>query len=155
MLKSKEVPQANVLSDVIKTVKFVEGHKGSTYQMIAYHIGKGERQGRYYRHSAQILGFIENYKNNAWILPDGERFLSMPRDEQKVYLTNRVRGLAVFQMAEKLIGSTDGCTRDDIHYLLNSNGITDNTALRRASSVVNWMVDLEIAKQIGEKIYLN
>ncbi len=154
MLKSKEVPQANVLYDVIKTVSFVEKHKGSTYKMIAHHIGKGERQGRYYRHSAQLLGFIDNHRNSAWILPDGERFLNLSGDEQKSYLTKRVRSLIVFQLVEKLVESNPGCTEADVYQLLNKNGITDNTALRRASSVVNWLIDLGVAKQVGEKIYL-
>lgn len=154
MLNSKEVPQANVLYDVIRTVSFVEKHKGSTYKMIARHIEKGERQGRYYRHSAQLLGFIDNHRNSAWILPDGEHFLSLSGDDQIAYLTRRVSSLSVFQMAKKLIVSNPGCTEADVYQLLNANGITDNTALRRASSVVNWLVELKIAKQVGEKLYL-
>lgn len=155
MLKSKEVPQANVLYDVIKTVRFVGQHKGSTYSMIARHIMKGERQGRYYRHSAQLLGFIDNDKNYAWILPDGEYFLSLSEQEQVKFLINRVRSLKVFQLAESLIQSKPGCTEEDVYQLLFANGITDNTALRRASSIVNWLVDLGIARRVGDSIYLN
>lgn len=155
MLKSKEVPQANVLYDVIETVRFVKQHEGCTYSMIAHHIEKGERQGRYYRHSAQLLGLIENDKNYAWILPDGEYFLSLAEQDQVKFLIKRVKSLEVFQLVESFIQAKPGCTREDVYQLLFANGITDNTALRRSSSVLNWMVDLGIAKRVGDGFFLN
>jgi hypothetical protein len=154
MLKSKEVPQANVLHDVIRTVHFVAQHKGCTYSMIAHHINKGERQGRYYRHSAQLLGLIENHNNYARILPDGQYFISLPEQEKKSFLIKRIRTLKVFQLTEELIQSKPGCTENDVYQLLFDNGITDNTAFRRASSIVNWLVDLNVVRRIGDNLYL-
>ncbi|UUZ90666.1 hypothetical protein LJK87_32990 [Paenibacillus sp. P25] len=122
--------------------------------MIAHHINKGERQGRYYRHSAQLLGLIDNDKNYAWILPDGQYFLSLSEQDQRSFLIKRIRSLKVFQLTEDLIQSKPGCTENDVYQLLYDNGITDNTALRRASSLVNWLVDLNVARRVGDNLYL-
>ena len=59
-IPSSEIPQADKLEDIIKVAEAVKnGNK--TYQDIAMYIGKVERQGRYYRLAAEILGIIEHH----------------------------------------------------------------------------------------------
>ncbi|TRY23339.1 hypothetical protein FOI68_21380 [Brevibacillus sp. LEMMJ03] len=122
MLSSKEVPQADVLHDVIRTVRFVQQNKGSTYSMIARHIKKGDRQGRYYRHAAQLLGLIDNRNNYAWILPTGDYSLSLAGQEQMIYLRKLIKTLRVFQLTEDLLRTKPGCTEKDVYKLLYDNG---------------------------------
>ncbi|EST54527.1 hypothetical protein T458_11545 [Brevibacillus panacihumi W25] len=154
MLHSSEVPQADILSDVIRTVSFVQQHRGANYAMIARHIGKGERQGRYYRHAAELLGLINNHQNYAWILPDGEHFLGLNPQEQMDYLRQRVQGIKVFELAEQLIRSNPGCSEEDIEQMLIDEGITISTGDRRTSTIVSWMVDLNIIRLTGESLYI-
>lgn len=154
MLDSSEVPQADILSDVIKTISYVQQHRGANFSMIARHIGKGERQGRYYRHAAQLLGFIDNHQNYAWILPDGEYFLSLNSQEQTDYLRQRVRGIRVFELAEQLIRLNPGCSEEHIEQMLIEEGITVSTGDRRTSTIVSWMLDLNIIRITGESLYI-
>ncbi|MDB5054976.1 MAG: hypothetical protein JWM44_3026 [Bacilli bacterium] len=155
MLSSKEVPQADVLPDVIRTVRFVQQHKGSTYSMIARHIEKGERQGRYYRHAAQLLGLIDNHRNSAWILPDGEYFLSLAHQEQMDFLTNRIMNLKVFQFTEDLIRRNPGSTEKAVDDLLKNEGITVTTGDRRAKTLLSWLIHRNIIRQVGRSFYIN
>ena len=56
-IPSSEIPQADLLQDVVRVVTAV--HEGArTFQDIANYIGKVGRQGRYYRLAAEILGLI-------------------------------------------------------------------------------------------------
>lgn len=154
MLKSNNVPQADILADVIKTVEYVKLHKGCTYDSIATHIGKGGRQGRYYRKAAQILGLIDNHRNYAWILDDGESFLKLGSAARYDFLKKRIMDLKVFELTVKLISDNPGCTEDDVYKLLYQQGITDNTAHRRTKSVVNWLVELKVIRWSGDSLFL-
>ena len=73
-IKSNNIPQADVLEDIIKTVIAVS--KGAkTFQEIAKYIDKVERQGRYYRRAAEMLGFIKNTGNTSYLTElGGETF---------------------------------------------------------------------------------
>src|SRR5437870_2087092 len=59
-----DIPQADRLDKVIQVVKVI--YEGATTDVkIAASIGFSDRQGRYYRHAAEVLGLIKNDRNNA------------------------------------------------------------------------------------------
>ena len=55
-IPSEDVPQADKLEDVVKIIEGV-GQGKRTFQDLSQYIDKVERQGRYYRRAAEILGF--------------------------------------------------------------------------------------------------
>src|SRR5437764_6688558 len=74
-IPSDEIPQADIIEDVVKTVICV-AQGGKTFQEIAKAIGKVDRQGRYYRKAAEILGLITTPSiNNSMLSGLGEQFI--------------------------------------------------------------------------------
>ena len=72
---SDEIPQADNLLDVVRTVIAVS-QGARTFQQIATSIGKVERQGRYYRKAAEIVGMIATPNRNQSILTQlGQSFV--------------------------------------------------------------------------------
>lgn len=151
MLKSKRVPQADILSDVINTVRYVDKHPNCSDKKIANHIGKVDRQGRYYRHAGVLLGLINNYQNKAWITNEGTHFLTLSKQEQKDYLRDKINQIEVFELAVDYIKANPGCTVYDIEGLLVREGIV-KLAERRSKTVVSWLIDLDIVRLNGEAL---
>jgi len=79
-IPSSDIPQADILDDVVNVVKAV-GEGRHTFQDIARYIGKVDRQGRYYRRAAEILGFIKNTDNTSVLTDSGEQLLKSSEQE--------------------------------------------------------------------------
>lgn len=77
-----QVPQADELSKVITTVEAVYNDY-KTDQKIADYVGFTDRQGRYYRLAAEILGLLENDNNNASLTQLGEELIVLD-DENRL-----------------------------------------------------------------------
>lgn len=151
MLKSKRVPQADILGDVINTVRYVDKHPNCSDKKIANYIGKVDRQGRYYRHAAVLLGLINNYQNKAWITNEGTHFLTLSKQDQEDYLRDKINQIEVFELAIDYIKANPGCTVYDIEALLVREGIV-KLAERRSKTVVSWLIDLDIIRLNGEAL---
>ncbi|MEC1716987.1 DUF7226 domain-containing protein [Schinkia azotoformans] len=154
MLDSWEVPQADILADVIKTVRYVQNNPGCSDVNIANHIGKVDRQGRYYRHAAELLNLINNNSNSATITPDGQHLLNLSVSDQHDFLRNRIISLRVFHLTEELIRTNPGCTALDIERLLLREQISDSLAERRSQTILMWLLDLNVIRQIGDRLYI-
>ncbi|SDE13130.1 DUF7226 domain-containing protein [Sporomusa acidovorans] len=90
MLESREIPQANSLRDVITAV-FAVANGAKTYQQIAQAIGKGERQGRYYRLAAEQIGLITPHNtNHSMVTPLGQEFISLSPEQREVLLAELI-----------------------------------------------------------------
>ena len=66
-IPSEDVPQADLLKEVVRAVEAVAAG-ATTFQDIAAHFGKVERQGRYYRRAAEILGLLASAGTNHSVL---------------------------------------------------------------------------------------
>lgn len=157
-ISSYEIPQADVLEEVIKTVICIsEG--GQTYQDIAGFIGKVERQGRYYRKAAEILEFIETpVKNRSVLTTLGVQFIKSGATLTNPLLLQQILSARVFQRIISFLElhTTTGLTKDDIvNFLISVADISSDTmAPRRFSSVVSWLETLGIIIRLGSKFYL-
>lgn len=95
-IPSSKIPQADMLDDVLSVADAV--NKGArTFQDIAKHIHKVERQGRYYRLAAELLGLIKNSNNNSELTDLGKIFVSSNISTQKEIAKNAVLNAHVFQ----------------------------------------------------------
>ncbi len=74
-IPSKDIPQADVLGDVIRAAEAVSSDF-TTYQGIANYIDKVERQGRYYRRAAEIIGLISTHQNHSVLTNFGNQFIN-------------------------------------------------------------------------------
>ncbi|PHQ30898.1 MAG: hypothetical protein COA80_13925 [Leeuwenhoekiella sp.] len=145
---SEEIPQADNLVDVIRTIVAVS-QGARTYQQIAGAIEKVERQGRYYRKAAEIIGLIVTPSQNQSILTQlGQVFI-----QTNPTLTNPIllRGVLNSRIFQRIIPYLEakgnlGVSRQEFEMFLRGTAdLGANTmAPRRISTVISWLVELEI-----------
>ncbi len=141
-ISSKEVPQADNLNDVIKSVLAVS--KGAqTYQSIATAIGKVERQGRYYRLAAELLGFIDNEPNGncSKLTYLGKKFVHSDKEHQEQLLLMAVLNNKLIQRLLPFFESEKVISRDKFKIFIDE--ITDpvgpSMIPRRLSTIISWL----------------
>lgn len=156
-IPSKDVPQADILEDVIKIVEAV-GEGAHTFQDLSKHIQKVERQGRYYRRAAEILGFIKNQANNAILTPMGKKYLSSSPHLRKELLEQAVLSSRMIQRIIPFLegkGSA-GASREELQEFIET--VTEKTGPsmipRRVSSVIAWLSEIGILKQNNSRFVL-
>lgn len=144
MLDSSDIPQANSLEDVIRSVEAVS-RGARTYQEIAHAIGKGERQGRYYRLAGEQLGMLRLAgTNHSELTESGSEFLSLPEEARRLYLANAVlRNDAISEVYE-YIGLHPYCDTEEIASYLISLEVRSSIASRRTSTILRWLLELEL-----------
>ncbi|PKM51471.1 MAG: hypothetical protein CVV02_05910 [Firmicutes bacterium HGW-Firmicutes-7] len=144
MLHSSDVPQANDLTDVVKTVEAV-ANGATTYQDIAAAIGKVERQGRYYRLAAEQIGLIMSVGTNHSVLTQaGKSFLSLDHHLRRPSLAHSVLGNSACSNVYYYILNHPNCTLDDLENHLILEGLAESISIRRRSTILNWLLELEL-----------
>ena len=145
---SDEIPQADNLLDVVRTVIAVS-QGARTFQQIATSIGKVERQGRYYRKAAEIVGMIATPNRNQSILtPIGQSFVQNNPTLTNPALLQGVLNSRIFQRIIPYLESKGnvGVSRHEFESFLNSTAELGAATMapRRISTVISWLVDLGI-----------
>lgn len=158
LIPSDQIPQADNLIDVLRTVISVS--QGSrTFQEIAHNIGKVERQGRYYRKAAEIIGLITTPSSNASILtPLGQEFIRSNAVMTNPIFIQSVLNIRLFQRLIPFLESNlvHGLSRQNIiDFIIDVSDLERNSmAPRRVSSVVSWLEELNIIERRNERFYL-
>lgn len=145
MLRIEDVPQADDVRKIILTIQAVE-NGSRTYTDIAEAIGHlTERQGRYYRKAAEILGFIKNKNNYSELTRQGQTFVDAGCPERMLKdamlatpVINRL--LSFRQSLGRLMN------KDDIEvFLFNAIGRDEesNTDNRRSQTLIEWLNFIE------------
>lgn len=145
---SDEIPQADSLIDVIRTVMSIS-HGARTFQQIAQAIGKVDRQGRYYRKAAEIVGMvITPNRNNSTLTPLGQSFVQNNPNLTSPELLQGVLNSRIFQRVIPYLESKGnvGVTRQEFEAFLNATADLGTQAMahRRISTVISWLVELGI-----------
>lgn len=156
-IASDQIPQADKLHDVAGVVEAVA--KGAkTYQEIATEIGKVDRQGRYYRKAAEIVGFIQSVGSNLSALtPLGEKWMAANAIEQQKMLIHATLSTRLFQRVIPFIeahprGVTRRELRDFLDEVANLGG--ESMADRRVATVTHWLSDTGIVQMAGNRYVL-
>jgi hypothetical protein len=148
--KSK-IPQADILQDVLGVANAVsQGAK--TFQDIAKYIHKVERQGRYYRLAAEILGLIRNDNNNSELTDLGKRFVSADEWSKREIARNAVLNAHVFQrMLPFFELYPDGAMRNDIENFVKevTEPTTKSMIHRRTSTLLSWLEETGVLEGNG------
>lgn len=146
-INSSDLPQADRIESVILTVLAVANGKRTDIDIANEipAIAGDDRQGRYYRRAAIMLGFVENRSNNATLTLKGEQLLDNPTLSNPLFVSS-VLNLKIYQ---KLIPFLElhpnGITRNQILDYLNT--IADPTMgvsmlPRRISTILAWPIAL-------------
>ncbi|CAN5187129.1 hypothetical protein BH23BAC3_BH23BAC3_08430 [soil metagenome] len=156
---SDQIPQADILTDVIKTVIAVS-QGARSYQDIARSINKVDRQGRYYRKAAEIIGLIRSTERNHSELTDlGRQFVQTNPTLANPVLIQGVLNSRIFQRIIPFLenNAENGVTRNEIEqFLINTADLGGSSmAPRRISSVISWLVELNIVTEANNRYYLS
>ena len=157
-IPSSLVPQADRLDEVLRAVEAV-GRGAITFQDIARALGKVERQGRYYRLAAEILGFLNNSANHAVLTDSGRLLLGASAAEKKSIIRHAVLSMP---LVHRLIPFFEarlpgGISRTSLVRFLSEIADLggDSMAPRRISTVTSWLVDSGVAEIKGDTMRLN
>lgn len=155
-INSNDIPQADILEDVIKTVIAVsQGH--ATFQDIASFINKVDRQGRYYRRAAELLGLIKNRANTSILTGLGREFVRTNATLQNPILIQSILGTRIFQRLIAFFEThPEGVSRDEIiEYLSNvTSDIGPSMLPRRVMSLLSWLSALNIIEERNQRYKL-
>ncbi len=153
LIRTPDVPQADDLGKVLAAVLSV-ARGGNTYQDIAGAIALVERQGRYYRRAAEVLGFIRLAgRNQSELTAKGAALVAADDRRRQGLMAEAVLGLPLVQRMVPFLESRmpQGCTRDELLRFLED--VTEPTGPsmvpRRASTLLSWLQSLGIVRHEG------
>lgn len=157
-VKTADVPQANDLTKVIQTLVGISKGKSSDKD-IAKVIGFTERQARYYRKALEILGLVQNDRNNCILTDVGRDFLNSTKENP-----NHLELLKPYIFEIPIVRELfDYFTSEDIDYSdLSSDEILkalfkisdldpkETTAKRRLSTIIKWLEQTNLLTKSNE-----
>jgi hypothetical protein len=153
-IDSKDVPQADVLDDVVRVAVAVQ-EGAQTYSRIADYIGKVDRQGRYYRRAAEILGLIVNTDNTSTLTTFGNEFLNAPASVRPQLLHAAIINIPIFQRIIPFLELyPKGVNRATLETFLSEvTTMNDTMSARRIHSVVSWLIYLGLLREVAYHKY--
>lgn len=158
-IKSSDLPQADRIESVLLAVIAV-GNGARTDIEIADRIPgiRGDdRQGRYYRNAAEMLGFITNSRNNSTLTKKGQELLHNPVIFNPLFIAS-VLNLEIYQKLFPFLEiHPEGCTRQQIMDYLQSvsdPGIGPSMIPRRISTILAWPRTLDFLRQTDDNRFI-
>jgi hypothetical protein len=148
-----EIPQANDLEKVgLVVIGVSKGNR--TYQAIATFIGFTERQGRYYRRAAEILGLIRSDgKNNSVLTEAGATCLNLYKRNKDFTqaLKPSLSSIPLLREVYERVSNKAVIDDDDIlDALIELAGVNKSniTIVRRLSTFVTWLKQAGLLEQV-------
>jgi hypothetical protein len=155
-IQSKDLPQADRIESVVLATVAI-ANRATTDIEIANQvpgIEGDDRQGRYYRRAAEILGFVTNNRNNAQITPKGQQVANNPVLTNPTLLAS-VINLNLYQKLLPYIElNPQGLTRQEIIDYLQSIAVANigpSMIPRRISTIIAWIRSLGIIEQVSDR----
>lgn len=155
-IPSEDIPQADVLDEVVRTVEAVSDG-ARTFDDIAEAIGKVERQGRYYRRAAEILGFIQNQHNRSTLTPSGRHFIQHPERRAELLadavLQTRLmqRALPFFETHER----TGVGRRQLTEFVAEvTEPVGPSMIPRRVTTIIAWLESIRAIEERNDRYFL-
>jgi tRNA-binding EMAP/Myf-like protein len=151
-IPSDLVPQADNLFDVAKVAECV-ARGATTYQAIAEGIGKVERQGRYYRKAAEIIGFTESVgANHSKLTRLGAQWVAAQEPNKTAILTQATLSTHICQrLIPFLEARPKGVSRAQLLQFLDEVADLggESMAPRRVSTIIHWLNECNIVSEQG------
>ncbi|UEA86159.1 DUF262 domain-containing protein [Alistipes senegalensis] len=137
-----QVPQADELSKVILAVEAVS-QENTTDKRIADYVGFTDRQGRYYRLAAEILGLLTNdrHYNHASLTDAGRELIVLDESNRLKKIRTILKENILFKtVLGEIEGSRQGLSRDELlAFLYQTIDGSESTIQRRLSTIINWL----------------
>lgn len=155
-IQSKEIPQADILDDVVKVV-FAVSKGAKTFQEIAKVIQKVGRQGRYYRLAAELLGFIENHQNSASLTSLGNLLIRSKSEEREAILLVSILNSRMIQRLLPFLETEKETSRSKFDSFIKevTEPVGATMIPRRSLTIINWLRRVGMVTEKEGKISLN
>ena len=152
-IKSFDVPQADRLESVVQVVINV-GTGAKTDVQIIKNIQylSTDRQGRYYRKAAEILGFITNNRNISKLTEKGIEFLKNPSINNPILISAVLNIDVIQRLIPYMEIHKNGLTRNEIvTYLASivSEHIGASMLPRRVMTILSWLETIGVLEERG------
>lgn len=153
-VKSADVPQANNLEKVLRTLVAIDsGCK--TDKQIAKFIGFSDRQGRYYRRAVEIFGFAINHSNKSELTEKGRELLLVLKTNHnygEILKPYVVEIPIVREILEQFETSDPVSPKVFLKKLIDLSELSkkDTTAQRRLSTITNWLSQVGLLVSVGD-----
>lgn len=155
-ISSNDIPQADVLNEVVHTVEAVAAG-ARTFDDIASELGKVDRQGRYYRRAAEILGFIHNRRNRSTLTSLGRAFIARPAHRTEL-LADAVLKTRLMQRALPFFEANrrNGVGRQELTDFIAAvtEPVGESMIPRRVGTVVSWLGSLGMVHERDGRYFL-
>jgi hypothetical protein len=155
-IPSKDVPQADKLGEIVRTVESVaNGARKDTEIAIAF--DKDPRQARYYRRGCEILGLLQNYRNNAELTAKGKEFIEHPQRQKNILADAVLRSRTIQRTLPFLEAHREkGVRREELKHFLDEVTETKGKSMipRRINSVVGWLSGIGMLMKRKDRYYL-
>jgi hypothetical protein len=155
-IPSVDIPQADVLDDVVRTVEAV-GQGAQTFQQIARMIGKVDRQGRYYRRAAEILGFISNEQNHSGLTARGRAFLDQPEERNRLLAESVLKSRLIQRVLPFLESAGHrGVSRAQMERFIEevTEPVGESMIPRRVATVLSWLDRVRMVREHNDRFAL-
>jgi|GEM_PF-866427 len=154
-ITSRGLPQADRLESVLLTVIAVSNGARTDYEIANQipDIEGDDRQGRYYRKAAEMLGFISNRRNDSTLTPKGEELLKNPTLTNPLFIASVLNLEAYQKLLPFMELHPKGLTRQEILDYLQSiaePGIGQSMIPRRISTTITWPKTLGFLSQTND-----
>jgi hypothetical protein len=147
-LRTEQFPQADRLHQVgLVAVAVSNGH--TTDSAIERSIGlhSENRQGRYYRKAAEILGLIRTSANKSSLTPVGADFVKLSKNSDKTeFLAKCLTDTPVFREVTKFIAQRKPQPSQLADFIVGIYPGSETTARRRASTIAAFVEAAGLAK---------
>jgi hypothetical protein len=147
VFSSKEIPQADSLLVVEKAVAaLASGAKDDAE--IAQYLGYSARQGHYYRKAAELCGFAIHFDGKSQPTKLGRRLVNAKTEKERVTVLQE--GVMNVPLIAALVGEFSKTPlnlndRQKIIIWLNENSdLSESTAIRRSSTILNYLRNAKI-----------
>lgn len=157
---TKDIPQADRLDKVVLAIEAISAGASSDVE-IAEAIGFTPRQARYYRHAAEILGFIRNQNNHAVATEYGITLSDSPSEEKNILVKNAILKNEILRCVVNYFERENSPISEQelISFLLSivSSDSSDarTTITRRVKTILSWLEYIEIIKEDEESYRYN
>lgn len=155
IIQSAEIPQADLVEEVVKAAEAVKAG-ATTYQDIARHLGKVERQGRYYRLAAELLGLLDKKQaNTSYVTYHGDAVLAAPPEGRRRLLTQSILAMPLFQRVIAFLASDGTTTSAELTDFIKQTTAPVGPSMipRRVSTIISWLSYAKVIETKGTDIH--
>lgn len=147
---TNDIPQADLIWDVARVPEVILDGATTTAAVAAALGDKGTRQGLYYTQAARILGLVAEFDSRASldVTPYGQTFARYDVQRQRVALRLLVLRREPTRSVITTLQERGGLTRPMFAQVLQGMAsLSWNTAFRRAQTMSQWFVELELVRR--------